>query len=436
MLIDYWEFFLHFWANQSTLQIIRTFWYFFILEVPRFLLFDFLVVGSIVLNSKRITTRKNQARKLLWAEMPLVSIIVPGKNEGPHLYKLVNSLKEQTYFNYELIVVDDGSDDATPFIGRDLERAGMIDRFIRNDVRGGKASGANTALRYSKGKFIVHLDADTSFDRDSIENILLPFYIDESIGAVGGNIKVRNYKDSLVATLQAIEYLNTISMSRIVSTELGIYRIISGAFGAFRADVLKRLGGWDIGPGLDGDITVKFRKVGYRIHFEPSAIGLTNAPTTFKVLSKQRLRWSKSVVRFRVRKHIDVYKPQKNFNLLNLMSFLDNIIYDIVLNILWWVYLVDIIFSNVEILAVIIPLKIIMYMLMDFAQFSLLMAISERRKDEWKLIFYVPVMVFYNSYYMRFIRTMAYFKEYFFFSSYKDPWNPEKTSVKALQNKF
>lgn len=436
MLIDYWEYFLHFWANQSTLQIIRTFWYFFILELPRFLLFDFLVVGSILLNSKRITTRKNQARKLLWAEMPLVSIIVPGKNEGPHLYKLVNSLKEQTYFNYELIVVDDGSDDATPLIGRDLERAGMIDRFIRNDVRGGKASGANTALRYSKGKFIVHLDADTSFDRDSIENVLLPFYIDESIGAVGGNIKVRNYKDSLVATLQAIEYLNTISMSRIVSTELGIYRIISGAFGAFRADVLKRLGGWDIGPGLDGDITVKFRKVGYRIHFEPSAIGLTNAPTTFKVLSKQRLRWSKSVVRFRVRKHIDVYKPQKNFNLLNLMSFLDNIIYDIVLNILWWIYLVDIIFSNVEILTVVIPLKIIMYMLMDFAQFSLLMAISERRKDEWKLIFYVPVMVFYNSYYMRFIRTMAYFKEYFFFSSYKDPWNPEKTSVKALQNKF
>ena len=427
---------MHFWANQSTLQIIRTFWYFFILELPRFLLFDFLVVGSILLNSKRITTRKNQARKLLWAEMPLVSIIVPGKNEGPHLYKLVNSLKEQTYFNYELIVVDDGSDDATPLIGRDLERAGMIDRFIRNDVRGGKASGANTALRYSKGKFIVHLDADTSFDRDSIENVLLPFYIDESIGAVGGNIKVRNYKDSLVATLQAIEYLNTISMSRIVSTELGIYRIISGAFGAFRADVLKRLGGWDIGPGLDGDITVKFRKVGYRIHFEPSAIGLTNAPTTFKVLSKQRLRWSKSVVRFRVRKHIDVYKPQKNFNLLNLMSFLDNIIYDIVLNILWWIYLVDIIFSNVEILTVVIPLKIIMYMLMDFAQFSLLMAISERRKDEWKLIFYVPVMVFYNSYYMRFIRTMAYFKEYFFFSSYKDPWNPEKTSVKALQNKF
>lgn len=436
MLIDYWEYFLHFWANQSTLQIIRTFWYFFILELPRFLLFDFLVVGSILLNSKRITTRKNQARKLLWAEMPVVSIIVPGKNEGPHLYKLVNSLKEQTYFNYELIVVDDGSDDATPLIGRDLERAGMIDRFIRNDVRGGKASGANTALRYSKGKFIVHLDADTSFDRDSIENVLLPFYIDESIGAVGGNIKVRNYKDSLVATLQAIEYLNTISMSRIVSTELGIYRIISGAFGAFRADVLKRLGGWDIGPGLDGDITVKFRKVGYRIHFEPSAIGLTNAPTTFKVLSKQRLRWSKSVVRFRVRKHIDVYKPQKNFNLLNLMSFLDNIIYDIVLNILWWIYLVDIIFSNVEILTVVIPLKIIMYMLMDFAQFSLLMAISERRKDEWKLIFYVPVMVFYNSYYMRFIRTMAYFKEYFFFSSYKDPWNPEKTSVKALQNKF
>lgn len=436
MLIDYWEFFISYWTNQSVLQIIRTFWYFFILEVPRFLLFDFIIVASVLLNKKNINSRNQRAKKLLWAEMPLISIIVPGKNEGPHLFKLVNSLKEQTYFNYELIVVDDGSDDQTPLIGRDLERAGLIDCFIRNDVRGGKASGANTALRYATGKFIVHLDADTSFDRDSIENILLPFYFDDQIGAVGGNIKVRNVEESLCATLQGIEYLNTISMSRIVSTELGIYRIISGAFGAFRTDVLKRLGGWDIGPGLDGDITVKFRKVGYKIHFEPSAIGLTNAPTTFRVLSKQRLRWSKSIVRFRVRKHSDIYRPNKSFNLLNFISFLENVTYDIVLNFLWWIYLVDIVINNVGLLAVIIPLKVIMYMIMDFAQFALVMSISERWKKEWKLIFYVPAMVFYNSYYMRFIRTMAYIKEFFFFSSYKDPWNPAKTSKKALENKF
>lgn len=436
MFVDYWEYFVNYWFEKSYLEIIRTFWYFFILELPRFLLFDFIIVISVILNRQNLKTRYQKARKLLWAEMPLISVIVPGKNEGKHLYKLVNSLKEQTYFNYELIVVDDGSDDETPLIARDLEKNGYIDKFVRNDVRGGKASAANLALRYTKGKYIVHLDADTSFDRDSIENILLPFFFGENIGAVGGNIKVRNAEDSFCSTLQAIEYLNTISMGRIVSTELGIYRIISGAFGAFRTDVIKRLGGWDIGPGLDGDITVKFRKLGYKIHFEPKAVGLTNAPTNFPTLSKQRLRWSKSLIRFRIRKHSDIYIPGKNFNLLNFISFVENVTYDVILNFLWWFYILDIVINNMRMLAIVIPLKVFMYMIMDFVQFTLILMISERWKKELKLYLYLPAMVFYNSYYMRFIRTMAYFKEIFWFSSYKDPWNPAKTSIKAFRNKL
>jgi biofilm PGA synthesis N-glycosyltransferase PgaC len=47
---------------------------------------------------------------------------------------------------------------------------------------------------------------------DAIEKIIVPFYLDDDIGAVGGNILVRNYKDSLCATLQAIEYSDTISV--------------------------------------------------------------------------------------------------------------------------------------------------------------------------------------------------------------------------------
>jgi hypothetical protein len=87
-------------------------------------------------------------------------------------------------------------------------------------------------------------------------------------------------------------------------------------------------------------------------------------------------------------------------------------------------------------LAIIIPLKVFMYMIMDFVQFTLILMISERWKKELKLYLYLPAMVFYNSYYMRFIRTMAYFKEIFWFSSYKDPWNPAKTSIKAFRNKL
>ena len=173
------------------------------------------------------------------------SLIAPGKNEGKNIFKLVKSLNEQTYQNVEIIIVDDGSDDETPIIGRNLEKNGLIDLFIRNDMRGGKASAANLAWRYSRGKFLLHLDADCSFDRTAVENIIIPFYLDPEIGGVGGNVKVRNGDVSLCARLQSIEYLKSISVGRIVTSYLGIYRIISGAFGAFRMDALKKIGVWD-----------------------------------------------------------------------------------------------------------------------------------------------------------------------------------------------
>jgi glycosyltransferase involved in cell wall biosynthesis len=100
------------------------------------------------------------AKMKLYIENPLITILAPGKNEGKHIYKLVKSLNEQTYRNYEIIIVDDGSDDATPMICRDLEKAGLIDLYLRSDIRGGKASAANFGVHYAKGKYIVHLDAD------------------------------------------------------------------------------------------------------------------------------------------------------------------------------------------------------------------------------------------------------------------------------------
>jgi len=61
-----------------------------------------------------------------------------------------------------------------------------LTKYIRMDVRGGKASAANMGANVSKGKYIVHLDADSSLDVDAIENILLPFYLDDKVKGVGG----------------------------------------------------------------------------------------------------------------------------------------------------------------------------------------------------------------------------------------------------------
>ncbi|HKK47264.1 MAG TPA: glycosyltransferase [Balneolaceae bacterium] len=389
----------------------------------------------IVSYLKRKTGWKNlqEAQQAFWRERPFVSIIIPGRDEGENYYQLVSSLSEQTYQNFEIIIIDDGSDDYTPIVGRQLERSGRISMFLRNEERGGKASAANLALQYCKGEYVIHLDADCSFNRDAIEQILIPFYENDKIGAVGGNLQVRNDTESLCTTLQAIEYLIYIFVGRTVASSLGILRIVSGAFGAFRIEVLDRIKGWDVGPGLDGDLTLKIRKLGYKVHFEPNAVALTHAPETFKKLAKQRIRWSRSLVRFRMRKHSSLLKPTKNFNLLNFLTVAENILFDVVLNVMWYIYMIDIAIHFSASIGYVIVAGFVLYMASKMLEFIVVVLFSDTRWDKFKYIPYLPAMVLYTGYYIRIIRTWAYIKEYFFRSSYKDPWNPLKTSAEALR---
>lgn len=422
---------LAFYQSLPPEAFLRVFWMFFIFEFTRYLVFDYVILLVYYLDQLINYRVKQRAREKLWEERPLISIVVPGKNEGRHFYKLTRTLAEQTYQQYELIIVDDGSDDNTPTIGRNLERRGFIDRFLRNELRGGKASGANMAIRYARGKFIIHVDADTSLNTDALEQILIPFYMDSKVAGVGGNLKVRNNSESLASALQGIEYMKTITVGRVVTSYLGIYRIISGAFGAFRKDTLERVMGYDIGPGLDGDITVKLRKMGYKVHFTPKAIAQTHAPTSFYKLMNQRLRWSKSLVRFRLRKHADVYYPNQNFSISNFISFLENIFYNFILNIFWFVYVIDLVFNFYESLAYVLLINYLLYVGSNVLQMLAVGLFDRQPLEKLKLMVFVPLMPFYTGLYLRLVRTTAYFQELFYKTSYDDPWNPPKSSSHA-----
>lgn len=424
--------FIAYLSSVGYWKLIRIFWFYLLFEFFRYIFIE--AIAIIIWKFKQILNKPKwrYAREKFLRENPKISVIVPGKNEGKHIYKLAVSLKEQSYTNFEIIVVDDGSDDLTPEICKSLQSNGYINLFLRNEVRGGKASAANLALRFATGKFIVHLDADCSYDVDAIEKIIIPFYYNKKIGAIGGNVMVRNYKDSLITTLQAIEYSDAIAVGRTVSSELGIYRVISGAFGAFRKEALDRLGGWDIGPGLDGDITVKIRKLGYKIYFEPNAVCLTNVPDTPKKLIRQRLRWDKSLVRFRLRKHRDVFLPTYAFRFSNFASFAENITYNLILNVTWFLYIVDMVISYPNELKYIIALNFFLYSANNFFKFLFFAPFRERKHAPvYYFLPYLPLMVFYFGYFLRIVRSVAYIQELFFKASYKDPWNPQKSSRQA-----
>lgn len=115
------EFFL-FVTSMDWEKFSRYFYFFVIFEFFRFFVVELFVLLLWKFTHRFRKKRWEKAHHALWTRMPLVSIIVPGKNEGKHIYKLVQSLKEQTYKNFELIVIDDGSDDDTERICRSLKK--------------------------------------------------------------------------------------------------------------------------------------------------------------------------------------------------------------------------------------------------------------------------------------------------------------------------
>lgn len=422
---------INLFARHSIEQLIFMFWPFFFFDLPRFVLLDIICVPFFWFQRWRDRDKVRGAKLELFKEFPIVTVIAPGKNEGKHLPALIESIKGQSYKNIEIILVDDGSDDDTLQILRTLKKQGLIDNYFRNERRGGKASAANLSLRFSTGKFVVHLDADTHLRNDAIENIIFPFYMYENIGAVGGDIRVKNIDYNLLTRLQALEYIKTISMGRIVDSVLRILRIISGAFGAFRRDVLLRIKGWDVGPGLDGDIVMRMRKLRFRVLHEPTAIAYTSVPISLKALVKQRYRWSRSLVRFRLRRHRDMLTPlNKNFEIFNALTVADNIFFNFILDFKWIIYIMQVLFFNESVIFAVFIVNYLLYMginILEYFMAKISLGHTFNKSEKYLWIF-LPLMPFYTGFFLRAVRTFSYIAELFFKASFYDRWNPWKVS--------
>lgn len=430
------EVFFEFLMGLSTWELLLYFWPFFVLDFTRYIIVDGVgIVRYLYRRSRQGADRKN-ARQQLYREHPLVTVIIPGRNEGDNLESLIDTLHQQTYANLEIIVVDDGSEDWTPEVGRRLERAGRIDRFLRQNVRGGKASAANTGLRWARGEFIVHVDADSYLRDDAIEKSLIPFYAEEEVGAVGGDIRAANASQNLVTLAQALEYLKTITVGRTASTEYNMLRIVAGAFGTFRTDILRRLGGWDVGPGLDGDLTLKLRKLGLRIVHAPDSVCYTNVPTGLSALAWQRYRWSRSLVRFRLRKHSNLFNLRRPFSWSDTATMVDNVFFMILLDLKWIIYLIQMMVINIGIIPIVLAINLVLYMGSNVVRYGLIKAVlatTGTKEPSRGTGLMIPVMPWYFGFYLRAIRSLGYIMEALFRVSYWDPWNPWKVSKEALK---
>jgi len=92
---------------------------------------------------------------------PLVSVVIPMYNAESSIHDCIDSVLAQTYTNYEIIVVDDGSTDNSPSVVQKIIEANSSKniQMIRKE-NGGVASARNVGLRAAKGEYIALLDSD------------------------------------------------------------------------------------------------------------------------------------------------------------------------------------------------------------------------------------------------------------------------------------
>lgn len=100
---------------------------------------------------------------------PKVSIIIPAYNIENYIRKSIESILQQTYKNFEIIVVDDGSTDNTWNI---LQSMALTDNriIVRRQQNSGTASARNKALEYVSGEYITFVDGDDALTSETIEN--------------------------------------------------------------------------------------------------------------------------------------------------------------------------------------------------------------------------------------------------------------------------
>jgi cellulose synthase/poly-beta-1,6-N-acetylglucosamine synthase-like glycosyltransferase len=241
--------------------------------------------------------------------LPPVSILLAGHNEEDAIEKCVRSLRQQTFNNFEIVCVDDGSSDQTFAIMRRLQSEGLVQSIGRLQLRGGKAAGLNLAARIAHGEIFIVTDCDCSFEPDALEELLRPLAGNTNVGAVSGNILVRNWRRSVTTAIQGIEYLISISLGKTFAGVLDQVCCISGAFGAFRRSGWDQIGGMDAGGGEDLDFTIRLRLAGFKTVFARRAICYTDVPESAYVLLRQRSRWERDSYWIRFRKYRRLFNP-------------------------------------------------------------------------------------------------------------------------------
>jgi len=231
--------------------------------------------------------------------MQKVSVVIPCYNSGKTVLRAIQSVQTQTYEDIEIIVVNDGSTDASTI---DLLKKVSKEIKVINQENKGLSSARNTGIKESNGKYILPLDSD---------DYLLPNFVEKAI------IKIRNEKETHVVfsnlhmfgDIEGVLNRNYNYFVQLFTNQLP-YCLI------FEKKIWNDIGGYDENMKLgyeDWEFNIRLGKNGYY----PSKIN--EALFYYSVSSKGMLQ-SKSdknyinILRYIRRKHKDIYSINRIYN--------------------------------------------------------------------------------------------------------------------------
>lgn len=327
-------------ADVATAILVRLEWailvYFLIVNSTYFLL---LLSASWEMRQHLLRMRAESLWRVLQSDVaPAISMLVPAYNEAVTIADNVRAMLGLYYPNLELVVVSDGSTDATmsvlveqfalapihPIYRRVTEHAPVRALYrsrthpnlvVVDKDKGGKADTLNTALNLASGELVCAIDADTIIEPDALQRMVRPFVTKEGITAAGGTIRVANgsvVRGGRVAVVRAprwglggfqvVEYLRAFLFGRLGWNRLGGNLIISGAFGLFDRRAVLAAGGYAHDTvGEDMELVLRIRRHDFdvggrgRVDFIPDPVAWTEVPEMMRGLGRQRDRWHRGL---------------------------------------------------------------------------------------------------------------------------------------------
>jgi cellulose synthase/poly-beta-1,6-N-acetylglucosamine synthase-like glycosyltransferase/peptidoglycan/xylan/chitin deacetylase (PgdA/CDA1 family)/spore germination protein YaaH len=293
-------------------------WIFYIGDV---LMSARLIIIGLFATIDRFRKRKNFAGP---DYKPQVAVLIPAYNEETVIARTIRSVMMSNYKNLRIIVIDDGSSDATYKTAVEAYPAEIASGrlVVLTKPNGGKADALNYALNRIDEDIYVGIDADGVIAHDAISNLVCHF-ANPKIGAVAGNAKVGN-RVNLWTRWQALEYITSQNFERRALDLFDVVMVVPGAIGAWRTKAVLDGGCYHSNTvAEDADLTMNLLEQGYSVIYEDRALAFTEAPVNVDGLMRQRFRWSFGILQavFKHRGAIKRHRAMGLFALPNTIIF-------------------------------------------------------------------------------------------------------------------